>query len=392
MAPRAARRQADRALDGTGCLLLDGGLASELERAGHDLNDPLWSAKVLLEDPGAIEAVHHAFLEAGADCITTATYQATLQGLAARGLSGTEAERVLLGAVELAVRVRDRFCARRDRSRAERDPSRAVNDRLAAGHDPARAPRPHPLVAASIGPYGAFLADGSEYRGDYGIGRAALVDFHRRRWEVLAHSGADVLLCETIPTLVEARALADLAREGAVPVRESGTPARVDAAPAREGGAPVRADAAPATAATTPSAWFSFSCRDEGHLSDGTPIAEVAAWAEACEVVGAVGVNCTAPRFLPGLVAALAAGTAKPILAYPNAGGEWDAARKRWGRAEGEAEWGETCRAWIAAGAAGVGGCCRVGPEDIREMRAAIPAGQPAGPPPSRLPLEPTKP
>lgn len=419
VAPSAASRQADRPLDGTGCLLLDGGLASELERAGHDLNDPLWSARVLLEDPGAIEAVHHAFLEAGADCITTATYQATFQGLAAHGLSATEAGRVLVGAVELAVRVRDRFCARGDPSRAERDP-RAANDRLAAGHDPARAPRPHPLVAASIGPYGAFLADGSEYRGDYGIGRAALADFHRRRWEVLAHSGADVLLCETLPTLVEARALADLAREsagvareggaaareggtaareggtaareGAVPVREGGTPAREGAAPAHEGAAPGRADAAPATAAATPPAWFSFSCRDEGHLSDGTPIAEVAAWAEACEVVGAVGVNCTAPRFLPGLVAALAAGTAKPILAYPNAGGEWDAARKRWGRAEGEAEWAETCRAWIAAGAAGVGGCCRVGPEDIREMRAAIPAGQPAGPPPSRLPLEPTKP
>ncbi len=394
VAARPARHRADRALNGTGCLLLDGGLASELERAGHDLNDPLWSARVLLEDPGAIEAVHHAFLEAGADCITTATYQATFPGLAARGLSATEAERVLLGAVELAVRVRDRFRAGRDLSRVEREPRRAVNDRLAAEHDPARAPRPHPLVAASIGPYGAFLADGSEYRGDYGIGRAALVDFHRRRWELLAQSGADVLLCETIPTLVEARALADLAREGAGAAREGGTPARDGGTPAREGAAPVRADAAPATAATpvrTP-AWFSFSCRDEGHLSDGTPIAEVAAWAEGCEVVGAVGVNCTAPRFLPGLVAALAAGTAKPILAYPNAGGEWDAARKRWGRAEGEAEWGEACRAWIAAGAAGVGGCCRVGPEDIREMRAAIPAGQPAGLPLSRLPLEPAKP
>lgn len=392
VAPRAARHRADRALEGTGCLLLDGGLASELERAGHDLNDPLWSARVLLEDPGAIEAVHQAFLEAGADCITTATYQATLQGLSARGLSATEAERVLVDAVELAVRVRDRFCA-------GRDPRRAVNDRLAAGHDPARAPRPHPLVAASIGPYGAFLADGSEYRGDYGIGRAALVDFHRRRWELLAHSGADVLLCETIPTLVEARALADLAREGAGVAREGGTPVREGGTAAREGGTPAwegetaaREGGTVAQVGGTPSAWFSFSCRDEGHLGDGTPIAQVAAWAEACEVVGAVGVNCTAPRHLPGLVAALAAGTAKPILAYPNAGGEWDAARKRWGRAEGEAEWGEACRAWIAAGAAGVGGCCRVGPEDIREMRAAISAGQPTGTPPSRLPLEPTKP
>ena len=323
-----------------GCLLLDGGLASELERAGHDLNDPLWSARVLLEDPGAIANVHGAFLEAGADCITTATYQATFQGLAARGLTAPKAERLLLGAVELAVRTRDHFCA--------------------------GSPRPHPLVAASIGPYGAFLADGSEYRGDYGLGRAALAEFHRQRWEVLAGSGADVLLCETIPTLVEARALAALARESAAPAAAPGVPA---------GGT------------TIPPVWFSFTCRDEGHLSDGTPIGEVAAWAEQCDVVGAVGVNCTAPRYLPGLIAALAAGTGKPILAYPNAGGDWDAAVKRWGRAEAAADWGAACRAWIAAGAAGVGGCCRVGPEDIRQMRAAIAAG----PPPARLPLGPPK-
>lgn len=335
VAPRVARRRAGKPLEGRGCLLLDGGLASELERAGHDLNDPLWSARVLLEDPAAVEGVHRAFLEAGADCITTATYQATFQGLAARGLTAPEAERMFLGAVELAIRTRNRF--------------RAAST------------RPRPLVAASIGPYGAYLADGSEYHGDYGLDRTALADFHRRRWEVLARSGADVLLCETIPTLVEARALAALAREGVAP-------AGVDAAPAGVTGVPAgEAAAAPV--------WFSFTCRDEGHLRDGTPVAEVAVWAEECDVVAAVGVNCTAPRFLPGLIAALAAGTGKPILAYPNAGGDWDAAAKRWGRAEAAADWGDACRAWIAAGAAGVGGCCRVGPEGIRQMRAAIRAG-----------------
>ena len=154
------------------------------------------------------------------------------------------------------------------------------------------------------------------------------------------------------PTLVEARALAALARESAAPAAAPGGPA---------GGT------------TIPPVWFSFTCRDEGHLSDGTPIGEVAAWAEQCDVVGAVGVNCTAPRYLPGLIAALAAGTGKPILAYPNAGGDWDAAVKRWGRAEAAADWGAACRAWIAAGAAGVGGVlpCGAGghPADARGDR-----------------------
>ena len=295
--------------------MLDGGLASELERSGHDLNDPLWSAKVLLEDPGAVEAVHAAYLAAGADCVTTATYQATYQGLAARGITETGAAAILLGAVELAARARDRFWT----------------------VEANRAGRVRPLVAASIGPYGAFLADGAEYRGDYRVGSAALADFHRARLRLLAGSAADILACETIPSFGEARVLAALVEE----------------------------------AARTP-AWFTFTCRDAGHVSDGTPIGEVAAWAEESAGVFAVGVNCTSAAYVPGLVRALAAGTRKPVIAYPNGGGEWDAVTKTWGRAEEVADWGQACREWIAAGAVAVGGCCRVGPGRIGTMRAAL--------------------
>ena len=302
--------------------MLDGGLATELERAGHDLNDPLWSAKVLLEDPGAVKAVHAAYLEAGADCVTAATYQATFQGLAARGVTGSRAEALLRGAVELALRARERFLAS----------TAARRGRLA------------PLVAASVGPYGAFLADGSEYRGDYAIGGEALADFHRRRWRVLAGSRADVLACETLPSFAEARVLARMARE---------TPEKP--------------------------AWFSFTCRDAGHLSDGTPIREVAAWADRAPGVAAVGVNCTDASLVPDLVGALAHGTAKPVIAYPNAGGEYDPHARCWARAEPAPDWGEACLGWIAAGAVGVGGCCRVGPEAVRRMRAVLVASRAGG-------------
>lgn len=308
----------DAFLHNQGFVLLDGGLATELERAGHDLNDPLWSAKILLEEPAAIEAVHASYLRAGADCVITATYQATFEGLAARGVAHAQAEAVFRGAVDLAVRARDRFRA----------------------DEANRAGRTRPLVGASIGPYGALLADGSEYHGNYGIGAAALADFHRPRLRLLASTPADVLACETIPSFAEARALADVVENS-----------------------------------TDKPAWFTFTCRDEHHISDGTPLDEVGSWADEAAGVQAVGVNCTPARLLPPIVSALAAATTRPVVAYPNGGGEWDAGTKTWGRADDEPEWAEACRDWIAAGAVAVGGCCRVGPEAIRAMRVALVTG-----------------
>ena len=304
-------------------MLLDGGLASELERAGHDLNDPLWSAKILLEDPAAIEAVHTSYLRAGADCVITATYQATFEGLAARGVTRAKAEAVFRRAVDLAIRARDRFRV----------------------DEASRTARTRPLVAASIGPYGALLADGSEYHGNYGIGTAALADFHGPRLRLLADTPVDILACETIPSFPEARALATLVEDS-----------------------------------TDKPAWFTFTCRDERRISDGTPLDEVAAWADEAEGVHATGVNCTPARLLPPIIRALAAATTKPVVAYPNGGGKWHAETKTWGLADDEPEWAEACRRWITAGTAAVGGCCRVGPEAIRAMRGALLAPGPRRP------------
>lgn len=328
----------DAFLHSQGFVLLDGGLASELERTGHDLNDPLWSAKILLEDPAAIEAVHTSYLRAGADCVITATYQATFEGLAARGVTRAAAEAVFRDAVDLAVRARDRFWA--DEAN-HRWPARAPAGAPASPASPSTA-RTRPLVAASIGPYGARLADGSEYHGNYGIGAAALADFHRPRLHLLADTPADILACETIPSFPEARALAAIVEDS-----------------------------------TDKPAWFTFTCRDDAHLSDGTPIAEVAAWADEAAGVVATGVNCTPARLLPPIIRALAAATTKPVVAYPNGGGEWHPETKTWGRADDAPDWAEACRIWVAAGAVAVGGCCRIGPEAIRTMRSALARGAP---------------
>lgn len=294
-------------------LVLDGALATELERRGCDLRDPLWSAKVLIEAPDLIRQVHRDYFEAGADCVITASYQASVEGFMRRGLSRAEALELIRRSVRLAMETRDAFW---------REPS-------------SRSGRLRPLVAASVGPYGAFLADGSEYRGDYGLGESELMDFHRPRIAALLEAGADLLACETIPSFSEARALARLLAEF-----------------------------------PNASAWFSFSARDEAHLWHGEPLAECAAWLDGQPQVVAVGVNCTAPRYLPALIEAACTVTGKPIVVYPNSGETYDPEQRLWSGVSDAETFASEARRWYASGARLIGGCCRTTPDHIRSIAA----------------------
>lgn len=316
-----------------GAFVLDGGLATELEARGADLSDALWSARLLRDDPDVIEQVHLAYFEAGADCAITASYQATIPGFVAQGMSEFEAIRLIWLSVNLAVQARDRFWAglRQAKLRQAQLPE-LRQAQLRQAQLPVM--RERPLVAASVGPYGAYLADGSEYRGDYDLDEDGLVDWHRRRWHILARTQADLLACETIPSFAEARAQVRLLQE---------TPERM--------------------------AWFSFSCKDGAHISDGTPLAECAAYLDQFEQVAAVGINCTAPRFLPDLIQSAFAVTKKPIIVYPNSGETYDVARKHWHGESVPAEFGTMSREWRKLGAAGLGGCCRTRPAHIQQIR-----------------------
>ena len=307
-----------RLISAQGTVILDGGLASTLEERGFDLDDPLWSARVLLEDPAAIGRVHGDFLAAGADCITTATYQATLPGLRRRGLDDGQARAQLSLAVDLAVAARDDFWAH-------------------AGDHPEHAGRLRPLVAASVGPYGAYLADGSEYAGNYGTSPQELDAFHRDRWRILAAGSADLLACETLPGLDEAGVLLDLLHE---------TPGRW--------------------------AWFTFACRDGARLCDGTPFAEAAALCSRSPQVAAVGVNCTAPAFIAPLLEIGRRVTDKPLIVYPNAGDIYHRATKTWTPVTGGSPLADLASGWAALGAKAIGGCCRVGPSEIAALRRVL--------------------
>lgn len=286
-----------------GFAILDGGMGTELEARGHDLGDALWSARLLRDAPEAIAAVHRDYLDAGADCIVTASYQASFDGFQRAGIGREQAEALLLRSVELAL--------------------------LARGDRPA-------LVAASVGPYGGALADGSEFTGTYDRDEEQLVEWHRQRFAVLAGAGADLVACETVPSFAEARALAHLISE-------------------------------------TPGlwGWISFCCKDEQHISDGTPLRECAAYLDAFDRVAAIGINCTPPRCISGLIGEVSTASRKPILVYPNSGQTWDAENKQWVGARDAADLLAGAVEWRALGAGAIGGCCRTRPEDIRQLRLA---------------------
>jgi homocysteine S-methyltransferase len=283
-------------------LVLDGGLSNQLADQGCDLSDPLWSARLLADAPEQIEAAHTAYVRAGAQVLITASYQATYEGFARRGVGRAEASGLLRRSVELA-------------------------RRAAAG-------RPGVRVAASVGPYGAMLADGSEYRGRYGRSVRELERFHRPRIETLAAAGPDLLALETVPDSDEAEAMLRAVEGCGVPV------------------------------------WLSYTV--EGvRTRAGQPLTEAFALAAGRDDVIAVGVNCCAPADADRAVEMAAAVTGKPVVVYPNSGERWDAKERRW--CGGSAFDPAQVTGWQAAGARLIGGCCRVGPDQIAALAAVLP-------------------
>lgn len=290
-----------------GPVLLDGGLSNQLEAQGCDLSDALWSARLLADAPEQIEAAHLAYLRSGAQVLITASYQATFEGFGRHGIGPERTGALLARSVELARRAAG--AARRA------DPGREV------------------WVAASVGPYGAMLADGSEYRGRYGLTVRELERFHRPRMAALAEAEPDVLALETVPDVDEAEAVVRVAEETGLPV------------------------------------WLSYSV-EGGRTRAGQPLEEAFAVAAGREAVVAVGVNCCDPAEAEEAVRVAVAVTGKPAVVYPNSGEGWDAGGRGWtGRSTFDPG---RVRAWTGAGARLVGGCCRVGPDRIKELAGLL--------------------
>lgn len=293
-----------------GIRVLDGGMASELEHLGANINGPLWSPHVLEDEPDKTIAVHRAYIEAGADCVETASYQVSRMGYAEFGLAPERADAALLHSVELA------------RTAAADFPERRV------------------IVAASLGPYGAVLHNGAEYHGNYTCTHTDLVNFHRDRIKVLAgakgRAAPDLLAFETLPSLAEAEAIGKALEQW-----------------------------------PNLAAWFTFTCRDQQHVAHGELLRECAAAVARFPQTVAIGINCTQPALVSALIVELRAASCKPIVVYPNSGEGWDADARSWTGSSDPADFGAMAASWFAAGAQIVGGCCRTRPAHIRQVAVA---------------------
>jgi len=289
-------------------LIIDGGLSNVLEEQGCDINHKLWTASLLEKNPDAIVQAHLDYIKSGAQCITTSSYQASIPGLIAIGYNRNSAEKLILKSILLA--------------------EIAIKAALDSG-----AIDNQPLIAASVGPYGAYLADGSEYHGNYGLPDKTLRDFHLDRIKILDSSNADILACETIPSFQEARILSDILFHVDKP------------------------------------AWISFSCKNGQHLNDGSKINECVAIFRNHPKVFAVGVNCTNPKYISDLIPNIKASCGhNKIIVYPNSGEVYNAKNKTWGGLSDLKHFVEMSKEWTKLGADIIGGCCRIGPEHIRRI------------------------
>lgn len=295
----------DQRLQEVPFLILDGALATELEQKGFDLNDPLWSARLLIEAPEQIERVHHDYFEVGADVAITSSYQASIEGFKQRHITTEEAQALIRQTVTLAQDARTR-----------------------SGKSAA-------LIAGSVGPYGAYLADGSEYRGHYGVSADVLEAFHRPRIEALIEAGADLLAFETIPSLEEAVVLFGI----------------LEAFP-------------------EVSAWLTFSLQDATHISEGTPLAICIETIGQHPQLVAIGANCFPASYATDFIRHVKTLTSVPIIVYPNSGEVYDPVAKTWSGTNQCTSFQVIAKTWYEAGARLIGGCCRTSPEHIAQIRS----------------------
>jgi len=294
-------------------IILDGGFATELEKKGFDLKDRLWSAKIIAEAPLAVKEVHLSYLNAGADCIISSSYQATVPGFVSAGYSRKEAVELIGRSVKIAI-----------------ESIKAFNDL-----EPDTVKRPRPFLAASAGCYGAFLADGSEYRGDYHLELEGYKNFHKERVDILAEAGAGIIAFETFPSMEEAAAVAELMDEY-----------------------------------NDLEYWIVFTVRDFETTSHGDSFKDCIKMLQGKKNLIAAGINCSPPELISPILDSLDPELKRNFAVYPNSGEHYHTDCSCWDDDPSASDYYSYAGEWHKKGAVIIGGCCRTGPSDISKIKS----------------------
>ncbi|PAY54418.1 homocysteine S-methyltransferase [Ligilactobacillus salivarius] len=288
-------------------VVLDGAMSTPLERLGADTNNDLWTAKALIDNEELVYEVHKMYFEAGADLIITDTYQANVQAFEKVGYSEKEARNLIKKAVKIAQKARDDYENKTGK---------------------------HNYIAGTIGPYGAYLANGSEYRGDYELSTKEYQQFHLPRIEELATTGVDILAIETQPKLDEVLAILELLKEK-YPQQKL---------------------------------YVSYTLSDDDTISDGTPLPRAIHALEDYLQVIAVGINCVKLELVEPALKNMKEITDKHLIVYPNSSAVYDPKSKTWSQPKTSATFEELIPNWYEAGARIIGGCCTTGPKEIKTV------------------------
>ncbi|MBD5429138.1 homocysteine S-methyltransferase [Lactobacillus sp.] len=292
-------------------LVLDGAMSDELQRQGTNLHSDLWTASALIDQIDKVYQAHLNYFKAGANIVITDTYQANIPAFLANGYSKEQASNFIRDAVKVAKKARNDY-----------EKQTGI----------------HNFVAGTIGPYGAYLADGNEYRGEYELSKKEYLDFHLPRLKLILNEKPDIIAIETQPKLVETKVLLDWLKENAPDI-------------------PI---------------YVSFTLRDSKTLSDGTPLAKAGQLVNQCQQVIGVGINCIAPTLVGDALDELHRNTKKALVVYPNQGASYNPEIKEWEEIPAKVNFSILTKTWYEKGARLIGGCCTTGPKEIEQISTTL--------------------
>ena len=285
--------------------LLDGSMSFPMEQLGYNLKNKLWTGKALINNPDLIKDIHKGYIDAGADFISTSTYQISFDRLKNMGYQSEEIKKIFQKSVDI---VKDAI----EESKLKKEIK----------------------IVGSFGPYASYDPEASEYIGEYDSTDIEIKKFHLNNIRIIEETDLDIILYETIPCLREIKILSE------------------------------------ALSHSTKEIWISITCNEEMEFRDGSSFKDACEIISKIEKITTMGINCFSPLLVKKAIDLLKKYSNKKILIYPNSGEIYNPKERFW---TGNNEFNNSMiKNWLSLYPDIIGGCCRIGYDDIKKMRVEI--------------------